>query len=173
MLSVQELHRFASNMTAEQFEKQLGPFVLARAAPDAARQQKARQLGAGGTIRLGNAPLPDRVTSLLMNLEHLVIATLPSVDEDGITVGRLPDCELVIEDESVSKHHARLSWASNMSAAVVEDLESMNGTKHNGTKVRGEVTLFNGDEIAFGAVRYSYLLTRTLYAHLRTGQFKP
>jgi len=172
MLSIQDLQRFATTLSAAQFEQQLGPFVLVQAPPDTQRQKKARDLGVRGTVRLNDAPSPDRVVSLLMNIEQLMVATLPEVGDDGILVGRLPDCDLVIEDESVSKHHARLSWKAGMRAAVVEDLDSLNGITHNGTKVQGQVSLFNGDEICFGAVRFSYLMTATLHGHLTMWKLK-
>jgi pSer/pThr/pTyr-binding forkhead associated (FHA) protein len=86
-------------------------------------------------------------------------------------VGRLPDCDLVVDDPSVSKHHARITWDSGFGSAVVEDLESSNGTQHNGAPVRGIVTVYDGDELTFGEVRYCYLRTRTLHSRLTSGQF--
>lgn len=170
MLSVRDLHRFAGTMTAEQFEEQLGPFVLVQAAPDAVKQAQARNLGTGRTMRL-QPVAPDKM-GMLMQLEHLMVATLPNIDESGFTIGRMPDCDLVVEDESVSKHHARIQWDAGIRAALLEDVGSSNGTFHNGSPIHGQVSLYSGDELTFGTVRFAYLMTRMLYLQLTTGKFK-
>jgi hypothetical protein len=45
---------------------------------------------------------------------------------DGLTVGRLPDNDLVLEAEGISRHHLRIDWDG--SEAAVTDLGSRNGT---------------------------------------------
>ncbi|NQW16063.1 MAG: FHA domain-containing protein, partial [Chloroflexi bacterium] len=42
--------------------------------------------------------------------------------ELALTIGREPDCELVIDDRSVSRHHARIEPAGDGHA--IRDLES-------------------------------------------------
>jgi hypothetical protein len=170
VLSVKELNQIAVSMKADELERQLGPFVLVLQPPSQEAQQRALKLGAGRTGRLSSGPT-DTV-SLILQLEHLMVATLPEVPPEGLLVGRLPDCELVVDDPSVSKHHARLTWDDGFGSAVVEDLDSSNGTLHNAAPVRGAVSLHDGDELSFGDVRYCYLRTRTLHARLSTGQFK-
>ena len=157
-------------MKADELERQLGPFVLVQQPPSKEAQKKALALGAGRTARIGGPPADS--VSFLLKLEHLMVATLPELPPEGLMVGRLPDCDLVVDDASVSKHHARITWDAGFGAAVLEDLESSNGTFHNAAPVRGAVTLYDGDEILFGEVRYAYLKTRTLHARLSTGQFK-
>lgn len=157
-------------MHVDELERQLGPFVLVVGPPDREAQKKALALGAKRTTRLTDTAPRDAV-SLLLKLEHLLVATLPEVPEEGLLVGRLPDCDVVIDDPSVSKHHARIGWDDSFGAATVEDLESSNGTQHNGSTVRGVVTIYDGDELTFGEVRYCYLRTRTLHARLSSGQF--
>lgn len=69
----------------------------------------------------------------------------------GIRLGREKDCHVVVEDQSVSRHHADLvpvpqGW-------TLRDLGSSNGTTVNGVRIQGEV-LLRGDEIlVFGGVR--------------------
>ncbi|MFO0594336.1 MAG: FHA domain-containing protein [Myxococcaceae bacterium] len=172
MLSVRDLHQYAAKFTAAQFEEQLGPFVMVQAPPDSIRQAQARALKSGRTTKLGQTATPPSVTNMITQLEHLLVATLPNIGDEGFTVGRSPDSDLVVEDESVSKHHARISWDANVRAAVIEDLGSSNGTVHNGTPVRGQVALYTGDELQFGTVRFCYLLTQVLYAQLKAGAVK-
>jgi hypothetical protein len=68
---------------------------------------------------------------------------------ETIEVGRESRCELVIEDQRVSKRHARLSWTGE--GWRLEDLDSKNGTTVNGEPARG-VELRNRDWISFGGL---------------------
>lgn len=49
-------------------------------------------------------------------------------------IGRDDDCDLVLDDPKVSKHHAAISLQGPR--PVLEDLESSNGTFVNGRKVQ-------------------------------------
>ncbi len=55
----------------------------------------------------------------------------------GLTIGRAPDNDLVLEDETVSRHHARLLVESSLGRAQVyiQDLASINGVLVNGQSV--------------------------------------
>jgi hypothetical protein len=159
-------------MKPEEFERQLGPFVLVQRPPDVVAQQKALQLGAKRTVALTRNATAADALSLLFEFDDLLVATLPEVPPEGLTVGRLPDCDLVVDDPSVSKHHARLTWDELLKGALVEDLGSSNGTLHNGAEVHGTVTMHDGDEISFGDARYCYMRSRTLHSRLTTGRFK-
>ena len=69
--------------------------------------------------------------------------------EDLITIGRAPDCMIVIDDPSVSGHHAQLELAGE--TYRLKDLESTNGTRVNGIPIT-ETALRFDDRIRFGAV---------------------
>lgn len=71
------------------------------------------------------------------------------VHEDMVTIGRLPDNSLPIEDASVSSHHAQLVHEDG--AYQLIDLDSTNGTFVNDLQVT-KVTLRHGDAIRFGKV---------------------
>ena len=157
-------------MKPEQFEQQLGPFVLVVRPPDEVVQQRALQMGAGRTVAFKRDSTKDSV-SLLFELDDLMVATLPPMLSEAITVGRMPDCELVIDDPSVSKHHATLTWDESQQLTHLDDLASSNGTLLNGLDVRGRVVLRDGDEVTFGEARYCYLKTKTLHSKLTTGRF--
>jgi hypothetical protein len=70
------------------------------------------------------------------------------VADDPVTIGRASDCQVVLADPTVSKHHAELRRKGT--DVVIMDLGSTNGTKVNGTGVR-ERALIDGDEIRIGA----------------------
>jgi pSer/pThr/pTyr-binding forkhead associated (FHA) protein len=65
-----------------------------------------------------------------------------------VTVGRGRDADLVLADELVSRHHARVTPSG--SAAVVEDLGSRNGTFVNGEGLHGPARLTPGDQLQLG-----------------------
>ena len=64
-----------------------------------------------------------------------------------ISIGRAPECELVLRDSRVSRRHARL--AARGGVLVLTDLGSTNGTRVNGHRV-SEVVLGAGDTILIG-----------------------
>lgn len=158
-------------MKADEFEKQLGPFVLVQRPPDQMTQQRAIQLGARRTIALSRTQ-PKDVMSLLLELDDLSIITLPPLDShENLSVGRLPDCDVVVDDPSVSKHHATLSWDEARQQAQVTDLGSSNGTQLNGLDVKDTAkSIADGDEVCFGEARFLYLRSRTLHARLSSAR---
>jgi len=72
-----------------------------------------------------------------------------------LTVGRLGDNDVHLDDGSVSSHHAEL--VAREGGAVLVDKGSTNGTFINGEQVQGEVPVQEGDEIYFGGVRSVFM----------------
>ncbi|MEQ8981008.1 MAG: sigma 54-interacting transcriptional regulator [Deltaproteobacteria bacterium] len=76
------------------------------------------------------------------------------VDRDVVTVGKMPDCDLVLEDPSVSRRHFRITRESEDRWRLV-DLGSTNGTFVAGARVTdapieaGAVVVAGKVEIAF------------------------
>jgi pSer/pThr/pTyr-binding forkhead associated (FHA) protein len=69
--------------------------------------------------------------------------------EDLITIGRAPDCMIIIDDPSVSGRHAQLEVAGE--TYRLKDLDSTNGTRVNGIPITETVLRFD-DRIRFGAI---------------------
>lgn len=67
-----------------------------------------------------------------------------------VIIGRDPSCELSIADDTVSAHHARLSYHHNQ--WWVEDLQSTNGTFLNDEKVYTPTVIISGDELRCGKI---------------------
>lgn len=67
----------------------------------------------------------------------------------GVTLGRSRDCDILVEDANVSRHHAELRPRGG--AWVISDLGSTNGTRLNGRAVQGPEVVRPGDEIELGA----------------------
>ena len=76
------------------------------------------------------------------------------------SIGRAPDNDVVIKDDSVSQHHATLEWSA--SGAELTDLDSTNGTFVNGTRVRNAI-VENGDHLRFGSAERQFLDGRVTY----------
>jgi pSer/pThr/pTyr-binding forkhead associated (FHA) protein len=76
---------------------------------------------------------------------------------DETIIGRNPSTDITLLDEGISREHAILSLDEVSGAYVLEDLQSTNGTKVNGKRVRS-ATLVDGDEIEVGHTRFRFLL---------------
>lgn len=69
-----------------------------------------------------------------------------------IIIGRDPSCECVLSDETVSAHHARLSYHHKQ--WWLEDLNSTNGTFLNEEPISTATVIISGDEIRCGRVNF-------------------
>lgn len=76
-----------------------------------------------------------------------------ALDTDTLTVGRLPDNNLQLDDPMVSRHHARLERQG--ATVVVHDLGSANGTFVNQQRVNGTAPLREGDDVRFGGTTFT------------------
>ena len=75
--------------------------------------------------------------------------------EGPTVVGRVDDCDILLEDVTVSRHHARFVVAGD--TLQVEDLRSTNGTYVNG-KRRDTVALLPDDVVIVG--KYHLVVVR-------------
>lgn len=64
------------------------------------------------------------------------------------SIGRDAGCDLAIADMTVSRRHAQLERTPD--GWLLSDLESTNGTRVNGWRVRGKVPVRAGDLVTFG-----------------------
>ena len=68
-----------------------------------------------------------------------------AIEKERVTIGRGEDCDIVLVERQVSRHHAQIRRADNQ--YVLEDMGSKNGTYVNGREVTGPYFLQDGDEI--------------------------
>lgn len=66
-------------------------------------------------------------------------------------IGRAVDCTIRLTDETVSAHHARLSYQGKH--WWLEDLGSKNGTMVNDFSIEGPIIVTDGDCISLGNVK--------------------
>jgi hypothetical protein len=71
------------------------------------------------------------------------------------TIGRSPDCEIFLDDVTVSRKHAVLTQRDG--TFVIEDLGSLNGTFLNRHRIES-AELNDGDELQIGKYRLMFLL---------------
>ena len=70
--------------------------------------------------------------------------------DGSMTIGRAPICEIRLDDDGISRSHARLRLERDSGDAWVEDLGSRNGTFVNGEKIGEIVKVGDGDKIQVG-----------------------
>ena len=72
------------------------------------------------------------------------------------TIGRSPDCDIILDDVTVSRRHAVL--VARGDEFVIEDQGSLNGTYVNRRRIESE-RLESGDEVQVGKYRLTFLIT--------------
>jgi diguanylate cyclase (GGDEF)-like protein len=113
-----------------------------------------------GAARAADAPVRRPV---LLCLEPRAVAALFAPTGETVRIGRDPLCELRFEDAGCSRFHARLELRPPLAPgrpvqAVLEDLQSRNGTFVNDHRIRTPRLLRNHDRIGIGGVRLAHLL---------------
>jgi diguanylate cyclase (GGDEF)-like protein len=68
--------------------------------------------------------------------------------KSSATIGRVPNAEVRLVDDGISRQHARVR--SEGERAWLEDLASRNGTYVNGTRITATTELHHGDKIQVG-----------------------
>lgn len=76
-----------------------------------------------------------------------------SLDKDCITIGRNPECDIFLNDMTVSREHAELN--SHADAYIIRDLQSFNGVWVNNSTVT-QHALRPGDYVQIGKYDFIY-----------------
>ena len=76
--------------------------------------------------------------------------------EGDVVIGRDPDCECVLNDETISARHARFAYHHRQ--WWLEDLGSRNGTGLNGAPLTTPTILMHGDTVKCGKTTLRVLL---------------
>jgi predicted component of type VI protein secretion system len=170
LLSLREIRAMARSMPVSEFREQLGPLALVqrprRTAASAAPLRAS--VDDDPTSVVDPRAIVTRMVLMALDTENLNVATLPPLrSADELLVGRQPDCDLVLDHDSVSKRHALLRWHESKRYCTVQDFGSTNGTFVNMvTPIKGEVIIYDGDVVSFGTVAFWFALAETLHAKL-------
>lgn len=106
---------------------------------------------------------PPRVRMLVARGHEFSQPVLYLEPQDKFVVGRDEDCDLIINSESVSRHHAEIVRFEDR--YLVRDLNSTNGTfvcfagePHLERRLEGQNALKNGSIVRFGQASYTLLI---------------
>jgi hypothetical protein len=78
------------------------------------------------------------------------------IERERTTIGRSPECDIFLDDVTVSRKHAVIVNAND--AVTIEDQGSLNGTFLNRRRIESG-RLDNGDELQIGKYRLTFLAT--------------
>jgi hypothetical protein len=81
--------------------------------------------------------------------EHL------SLRADRESIGRAPEADLFLDDVTVSRRHAVIERDDD--GLYIKDLESLNGTFVNRTRITQRQRLHDGDEVQIGKFKLTFL----------------
>lgn len=118
------------------------------------RVRERHPLSAWDIVRVGsvelevNDPTVHRPSDWALRAQSDLLASQHLPLKATTVVGRGGDCDLTIDDVSLSRRHAQISIEGGM--LRVRDLGSANGTFANGNRIR-EGVLRQGDELRFGS----------------------
>jgi len=91
---------------------------------------------------------PD-VPHLLDHLNQRISLTTPT-----ITLGRAPDCHVIIVDRRASRRHAEICRQDD--GFILRDLNSTNGTWLNGQRLTAPTLLHEDDVIEIASARFTF-----------------
>jgi pSer/pThr/pTyr-binding forkhead associated (FHA) protein len=92
------------------------------------------------------------VAKLILKFEQSVLKEV-QLSQGVVTIGRLPDNSVHIDNLAVSGHHAKIYWEQEK--YVIEDNNSLNGTYVNKHRI-SKAALKEGDEILIGKHTLSF-----------------
>jgi hypothetical protein len=90
------------------------------------------------------------------------------VADAWLMIGRMADSDIMINDYTISKRHARLQHQPEKGTIKIEDLNSTNGTWHNNSRLEPHryVSLKSHDNLRFGRYGFTFLNARHFYDFL-------
>ena len=78
------------------------------------------------------------------------------LSSDETLIGRSPTTDITLLDEGISREHALVTFDAENDSYTIEDLQSTNGTKVNGKRIRS-VTLTHDDAIEIGHTVFHFV----------------
>ena len=95
---------------------------------------------------------------LTVTTDDAASTRIVQIDRDEFVIGRERTADLVLDDEKSSRQHCRLLRQPNGDIELM-DLGSTNGTRVDGSRVSGSITLHGGERIRIG--RHTIAVSRT------------
>lgn len=80
---------------------------------------------------------------------------LYTIHDTETLIGRNPTTDITLLDEGISREHALISYDDGQSEFLIEDLQSTNGVRVNGKRVR-QATLTDRDRLQIGSTVFEF-----------------
>jgi hypothetical protein len=122
------------------------------------------------TIMLEGDPTSGRMSGA--SLDALCLEVRPKrPTASRITLGRSPDADVVLIDQTISRFHAEIEWDPTHEGAVLFDLGAKNGVYVDDARVpaKGRAPLVPGAVVIFGELVTRYHSPRSFHAWLCRG----
>jgi len=128
------------------------------AAPEQAKDSVTATYRVGETGELIPVELDDVVTeegaALVIRAGGGRVGESFPITTDRMTVGRQPDCDVFLDDVTVSRDHALIVRRGD--GIHIDDLGSLNGTYVNRERIESH-RLTDGDELQIGKFKLTFL----------------
>ena len=159
-----------SKEVKEAHEKQFRTSELLEKRDNEIKSLRSRLLGKAQDME--ECRMSDRVDTndeqhqfaLLVPLDGNALSDHP-IQAGLLSLGSSPDNDIHIHGQFVSRHHAQI--VSNSSHAILDDLNSTNGTYVNSKRIKRHA-LRNGDSITIGKHRFKFVKPKS-----DTSDYKP
>lgn len=106
------------------------------------------------TRATGSVPRASKQPTLLVVMDGPLAGTSVPLNGSTLTLGRAPSNTVVLDDEFVSSHHARVYPDPNTGSWAIEDLNSTNGTVVNQQRISSPTMLPAGVPVRIGATTF-------------------
>ncbi|MFC1493716.1 FHA domain-containing protein [Thermodesulfobacteriota bacterium] len=102
--------------------------------------------------------ISTKQNAFLEIIEREGVGKRVELEEEEVTIGRVPECKIQLLVENVSRRHARILYRNE--EYCIEDLESKNGVYVNGIRVE-KCVLRRHDVIEIGGVKILFVEEET------------
>lgn len=114
----------------------------------------AHLVSATTTKETARSAMPSQAATMLVIIDGPHAGATFPLDQGNITLGRSTHNTIVLDDEYVSSHHARVYQDPQSGQWVVEDLGSTNGTYINESRMPGRAVLRPRVPVRIGATTF-------------------
>lgn len=114
----------------------------------------AHLVSATTTKETARSAMPSQAATMLVIIDGPHAGATFPLDQGNITLGRSTHNTIVLDDEYVSGHHARVYQDTQSGQWVVEDLGSTNGTYINESRMPGRAVLRPRVPVRIGATTF-------------------
>ena len=125
-----------------------------RAARRAARNVTSPALRTAPPATTHEMPAQQTQPTLLVIIDGPLAGASVPLSDDAVTLGRAASNTVVLDDEFVSTHHARITQDPSSGRWIIEDLHSTNGTVVNGKRITAPTVLPARVPVRVGATTF-------------------